>query len=930
MASGAMTYSCLTQAMDEANARQYQTLRKALQELAGATYQMTQGSVETNLRVASAIMLPQITQGQTLQTLQVVHQVNKSKRSVLSRPLLLNGRIAYADTQWVDSLTRTVRGATTLFQMIPGGMVRVATSVRTSDSKRAIGTYVPDNSPVYQAIAAGKNFFGRALVAGDWYVAAYSPIVNNREVIGALFMGIPQGNMEVLRNRVVSFKVGEKGFAQILDTSGLQIIHPDPLLEGSRIANLPMAQMIQDGQGLIQETQSSNFNGQAGATLRCSYALIPEMQWIVSACANEEEFAAPALRIRNLLIATLLGTLVLALVLSLVVTRSIVKPLNECVAIADAVSQGNTQIPIHITSNDETGILKSSMKRMVDSIQKMSADTTHLAKSAQSGHLGARANASQHAGEFREIVQGMNDTLDAVIGPLNDAARHISDIAQGIIPPKICTAYPGDYARLKDNLNQCILAIEALASDTDLLARAAVQGDLSQRADSSRHQGMYQQIIQGMNNTLDSVIHPLNIAADCVKRISQGKVPAEISEAFPGDFNALRENLNQCIRSINALVRDSRYLSTSALEGRLAARAPAESHAGDFRHIVEGMNATLDAVASPMNEASLVLDRLAERDLTVRMEGAYAGDMERIKSSLNQAAQNLQTALLQVADAANQVSSASTQINAQSSSLAQGANQQAAALEEISASLEEMHAQTQENDVRALSARELASSATRSTTSGQGAMREMDEAIGRIKASSDETAKIIKTIDEIAMQTNLLALNAAVEAARAGSAGQGFSVVAEEVRNLAQRSAQAAKHTEERIGDAVAQASKGVEIASKVTRSFEEIAGNVQGLHQLVSEIAHASQEQTLGIAQVSGATSQMDQVTQQNAGNAEESAGAAHELRAQAQNLMNPVQRFQLEKKQTFASHAYDAKVPALALIHSDPVLAGGGRDRP
>ena len=169
-------------------------------------------------------------------------------------------------------------------------------------------------------------------------------------------------------------------------------------------------------------------------------------------------------------------------------------------------------------------------------------------------------------------------------------------------------------------------------------------------------------------------------------------------------------------------------------------------------------------------------------------------------------------------------------------------------------------------------------------------MAEMTGAMDAIKVSSNDIAKIIKTIDEIAFQTNILALNAAVEAARAGEAGMGFAVVADEVRSLAQRCAQAAKETAAKIEDAVQKSARGAEISAKVAKSLEEIVGKARQVDELAGEVAAASQEQSQGIEQVNTAVSQMDKVTQSNAANAEESASAAEELNAQADSLKDAV----------------------------------------
>ncbi len=250
----------------------------------------------------------------------------------------------------------------------------------------------------------------------------------------------------------------------------------------------------------------------------------------------------------------------------------------------------------------------------------------------------------------------------------------------------------------------------------------------------------------------------------------------------------------------------------------------------------------------------------------------------------------LRASITSLRNASEQTSAASTQISSSSQLLAEGSSEQAASLEETSATLEEIASMTKKNADNADAAKRLAARTRSAADSGTSEMAAMTEAMGAIKASGDNIARIIKTIDEIAFQTNILALNAAVEAARAGEAGLGFAVVADEVRSLAQRSAQAARETAEKIEDSIGKSDRGVAISTQVAQRLQEIAGQVREVDELVAEIANASSEQRTGIEQVNTAVAQMDKVTQANAAGAEESASAATELNAQAEALNEAV----------------------------------------
>jgi methyl-accepting chemotaxis protein len=258
-----------------------------------------------------------------------------------------------------------------------------------------------------------------------------------------------------------------------------------------------------------------------------------------------------------------------------------------------------------------------------------------------------------------------------------------------------------------------------------------------------------------------------------------------------------------------------------------------------------------------------------------------------ITASTNRALKNVAH---QLEDGANHMTAASSQVSSASQSLAEGSSTQAASIEETSAALEEMASMTKANAENSRQANDLAKQARESADRGVNDMQAMSAAMTAIKMSSDDIAKIIKTIDEIAFQTNILALNAAVEAARAGEAGMGFAVVADEVRNLAQRSAQAAKETASKIESAIAKTGQGVEISGKVANALNDIVTKVRQVDELITQVANASREQTEGITQINIAVGQTDKVTQSNAANAEESAAAAEELHALADAVKGSV----------------------------------------
>ncbi len=555
-------------------------------------------------------------------------------------------------------------------------------------------------------------------------------------------------------------------------------------------------------------------------------------------------------------------------------------------------------------------------------IKSVVAQTKALVEAAIAGRLATRAKPEDTNEEFREIIVGINRTLDAVIGPLNVAAEYVDRISKGNIPDKISDTYNGDFNEIKNNLNVCIDAVNMLVADAAMLTKAAVEGKLATRADASKHEGDFAKIVGGVNNTLDAVIGPLNVAAEYVDRISKGNIPEKITDNYNGDFNEIKSNLNVCIDTVNLLVADAGMLSRAAVDGKLATRADAAKHQGDFRKIVEGVNNTLDAVIGPLNVAAEYVENISKGNMPAVITDSYNGDFNAIKNNLNSlilslnditekakivAGGDLTVSLVKRSEndglmgalnemvksisgmisefktAVENIVGASMQMQSVAMQISQGSTEQASSTEEVSSSMEQMASNISQNTENAKQTEKIAIQASTDMAEGNKSVAITVDAMKQI-------ADKITVIGDIAEKTDLLAINAAIEAARAGEQGKGFAVVAAEVRKLAENSQAAAKE----INDL---SRSSVRIADESGKLLAKIVPDIQKTAVLVQEIAAASLEQNSGANQVNGAIMQLNTVTQKNAAAAEQMSASAEELSSQADQLKSVLSFYKTEQ---------------------------------
>ena len=491
-------------------------------------------------------------------------------------------------------------------------------------------------------------------------------------------------------------------------------------------------------------------------------------------------------------------------------------------------------------------------------------------------------------------------TTRSIIGKLgcepSEAVEFACKIADGDLSFAIDTNGKGQ-ASLAVAVKSIVDNVKSMIADATLLSASAMEGTLATRADASKHHGDYRKIIDGFNHTLDAVIGPLNMAADYVDKIAKGDTPVKITDHYSGDFNTIKDNLNLCINAVETLTEQMGIIIRAAKTGQINIRADEECAQGIYRKLLEGINDTLDAVDGPIEDVVRVFGAMAKGDLTERINQKYFGTFAKLCDDVNTTVDNLSHNVTTIKEAADAINTVSREIALGNADLSQRTEEQAASLAETATSMEQLSSTVKQNAGNAKQANQMSVMASNVAMKGGKLVQQVVLTMTDIDESSRKIVDIISVIDSIAFQTNILALNAAVEAARAGEQGRGFAVVASEVRNLAQRSASAAKDIKSLIGNSVDKVKYGAKLVAEAGQTMDEIVASVQRVADIMGEIASASIEQSNGIEQVNQVITQLDEVTQQNAALVEQAAAASESLEEQAERLAALMSSFRLIK---------------------------------
>ena len=440
--------------------------------------------------------------------------------------------------------------------------------------------------------------------------------------------------------------------------------------------------------------------------------------------------------------------------------------------------------------------------------------------------------------------------------------------------------------------NAMMDTLQSALSNVNKVMQSISRGEFNVRVEANVN-GDLDQLKQNVNETVGQLRITMFALNDVMNSLYNADFAKVIVANVKGNFKNMIDKAIHSQEALRTMLGDISSVMEHLAEGDLNYRVTAEGR-GELLALKEHINSTLASLEC-LNDIERVAKALAQGDLTQSISTNYPGVFGSVTVSMNNTAQHLKALISEINIASQTISTAAKEIAAGNNDLSHRTEEQAASLEETAASMQELTGTVQQNNAHAEDANKMANDAAGFATRGVTVMNSVVETMEEINTSSHRIVDIITVIDDIAFQTNILALNAAVEAARAGESGKGFAVVAVEVRNLAQRAANAAGEIKRLIDDSVERISGGSKQVEHAGQTMQEIVDSIRNVSAIINEITTASEDQTAGISQVNQAIRQMDDVTQQNAALVEQAAAAAESLEEQTRDLSKALNSFKV-----------------------------------
>jgi methyl-accepting chemotaxis protein len=722
--------------------------------------------------------------------------------------------------------------------------------VKKENGERAVGTLLAKDHPGLPLLLAGKPYVGRASLFGKAFYTSYTPIVGKGgAIIGATFIGLDiSTELEALKQQIRALKIGQSGYYYVVDANpgksfGNLIVHPSQ--EGANMLESKDAggqyfiqEMLARGSGeLVYPSLKAELGETSRRDMLTVFDTLPDAKWLVVGSAYLDELRALSSQVTRIVMAGgLLLALLLAVFLYWLIGHLIVRPLREKVLpVFGDLAEGRYDTPLDVRSNDEVGQLLQGLQSMQIQQGFNVAEGLRIANENLRIRMAldcvtANLRIADDDGTVIYANRGLLTTLRQIEPGLRQQQPDFS--VERFVGSNIGAFYPDPKA--------------ALQSLRELQRTRQAELDIGGRV----YKVITNPIIGERGQRLGTVGEWVDRTAELN---AQRSVAGLVSRASGGDLEA--------------------RLDTSQLEGF-------------YKEIGGGINSLVETSSLAVGEIGMLLSRVADGDLTQTLISEHQGSFGRLRDDANETVIKLRELVGDIQQSAHAINTAAKEIASGNLELSRRTEEQASSLEETASSMEELTSTVKQNADNSRQASELAGNAQQVAIKGGAVVGEVVQTMNAIHQSSNRIADIIGVIDGIAFQTNILALNAAVEAARAGEQGRGFAVVASEVRNLAQRSAAAAKEIKGLIADSVDKVEAGSKLVDQAGRTMDEVVSSIRRVASLMAGISEASREQSSGIEHVSIAVSQMDEVTQQNAALVEQAAAAAESLEEQARNL--------------------------------------------